>query len=323
MIRLLLKKYIHESLILWIACAAMLLVFGWVRVWIVCQFELQKFESFLEQLKPFEKFSPVPLAQLLTYSGSVAMTFDEPVLILCILVWAIARGSDVVSGEINRGTLEMLLSQPISRARLLASHAVVCIVGLAGLCASVWLGLYLGIQTNKVKETVTPEIQLSLPFVPVSIPIQIGPSETTLIPLRDRLDANLYLAPTFNLFAFGFAVLAFSVMCSSFDRFRWRTIGIVVSVYIVQLLLFLLSKAAEFTHFCSAFTILTCYQPDTIVQLQRINAESSWSLRWDSPAILPLGLGPLGLSLTLVLIGTIFYVTAFIAFQRRDLPAPL
>ncbi len=64
MIRLLLKKYINESLLLWTACALMLVLFCWVRVWIICQFELQRFEVFLDQLKPFEKFSPVPLAQL-------------------------------------------------------------------------------------------------------------------------------------------------------------------------------------------------------------------------------------------------------------------
>ena len=322
MTRLLLKKYINESLLLWVACGSMLLIFCWVRVWIVCQFELQKFESFLEQLKPFEKFSPVPLSQLLTYAGSVAMTFDEPVLILCILVWSIARGSDVVRGELNRGTLEMLLSQPISRLRLLSSHAAVAVVGLLGLCGCVWLGLYFGIQTNSVKETVTPKFELSLLFIPVKIPIPIGDSETVLVPLSERVDAGLYLPATFNLFAFGFAVLAFSVMCSAFDRFRWRTIGIVVSVYIVQLLLFLLSKAAEFTHFCAAFTILSCYQPDVIVHDQRLDSEVGWSLLSDS-STLPLGLGPLGVSLMLIAIGSIFFAIAFFSFERRDIPAPL
>ncbi len=322
MTRLLLKKYIHESSLLWIACAGMLVVFCWVRVWIVCQFELQKFESLLEQLKPFEKFSPVPLSQLLTYAGSIAMTFDEPVLLLCILVWSISRGSDVVSGEINRGTLEMLLSQPISRLRLLGTHALVCVAGLAGLCGCVWLGLYLGIQTNSVKETMTPKIDITLPFIPIQIPVQTGPSETVQISLHERVQPGLYLAPTFNLFALGFVVLAFSVLCSAVDRFRWRTIGIVVSAYIVQLLLYLLSKAAEFTHFCASFTVLSCYQPDAIVQLERSNAEAGWSLLSES-SMLPLGLGPLGVSSLLIAIGCLFLAAAFYCFERRDIPAPL
>lgn len=322
MIRLLLKKYINESLLLWGACAAMLVLFCWVRVWIVSQFELQRFEVFLEQLKPFEKFSPVPLAQLLTYAGSIAMTFDEPVLILCVLVWSIARGSDVVSGEINRGTLELLLSLPIGRVRLMSLHAAVCVAGLIGLCGCVWLGLYLGIQTNSVRETVTPKIELSVPFVPMKVPLQIGNSKTVFVPLRDRINANMYAPAIFNLFGFGFVVLSFSVMCSAFDRFRWRTIGIVVSLYVIQLLLFLLSKSSESTGFCAALTFFSCYQPDAIVQLQRVEPTSGWAILSDAN-ILPLGLGPLGISCILLALGAVFYLIAFTAFSRRDLPAPL
>ncbi len=322
MIRLLLRKYINESLLLWSACAAMLVLFCWVRVWIVCQFELQRFEVFLEQLKPFEKFSPVPLSQLLTYAGSVAMTFDEPVLILCVLVWSIARGSDVVSGEINRGTLELLLSLPIGRVRLMSLHAVVCIVGLLGLCSSVWLGLFLGIQTNSVKETITPKIEFSIPFVPLKIPVQVGSAETVLVPLRDRVDTNLFLPAILNLFGLGFVVLSFSVMCSAFDRFRWRTIGIVVSMYVIQLLLFLLSKSSESTGFCAALTFFSCYQPDAIVQLQRVEPGSGWAVL-SSASVLPLGLGPLGITGVLLVLGSVFYTIAFVTFNRRDLPAPL
>ena len=322
MIRLLLKKYINESLLLWIACAAMLVLFCWVRVWIVCQFELQRFEVFLEQLKPFEKFSPVPLSQLLTYAGSVAMTFDEPVLILCVLVWSIARGSDVVSGEINRGTLELLLSLPISRVRLMSLHAAVCIAGLFGLCSCVWLGLFLGIQTNTVKETITPKVEFSVPYVPLKFPVQVGSSKTVQVPLRERVDASLFLPPVFNLFGFGFIVLSFSAMCSALDRFRWRTIGIVVSTYVTQLLLFLLSKSTAATSFCSALTFFSCYQPDAIVQLQRVEPGSGWAIL-SSANVLPLGLGPFGITCVLIGIGSVFYSIAFIAFKRRDLPAPL
>jgi ABC-2 type transport system permease protein len=217
----------------------------------------------------------------------------------------------------------MLLSQPIGRMRLLFTHACVCISGLFGLCACVWLGLYWGIHTNSVKETITPQIELGFPLLPFRVPIQVGQSESVWVPLSERVTAELFLTPTLNLFAFGFAVLGFSVMCSSLDRFRWRTIGIVVSLYVVQLLLYLLSKAAEFTQFCANFTILSCYQPDAIVQHQRLFPQEAWTLFSNSGSILPAGLGPLGVSMALVLIGLTFYAVACYAFERRDLPAPL
>ncbi len=326
MTRLLLKKYVNESALLLSACAFMLVMFCWARVWIVCQFDLTQLEPLLAQLRPFEKFMPVPLEQMLTYTGSIAMTFHEPVLILCILVWAVARGSDVVSGELGRGTLEMMLAQPISRIRVMLCHAAVCVGGLALLCAAVWLGLYAGIQTNTVSETLTPAVNLKIPFLPVEIPVPLGASSTVRTPLAERVDATLYVAPVCNLFGFGFFVWALSVLCSSFDRYRWRTIGVVIGIYVVQLLLFLLSKATEFTAFCGRLTFLTCYQPDAIVQLARTRPQTVWSILMpggETNDFWPSRLAPLGLTAVLLVLGCLFFTGAVLRFRSRDLPAPL
>ncbi len=118
-----------------------------VRIWTVSQFELSGFAPLLNQIRVLEKFSPVPLEQFLTYDGVVGLTFDEPVLILCIVVWCIARGTDFVSGEVGRGTMEMLLAQPVSREKIALAHGSVTILGLLGLVAMTFLGLALGIHT--------------------------------------------------------------------------------------------------------------------------------------------------------------------------------
>lgn len=326
MTRLLLKKYLHESWLLLVACASMAFIFCWARVWILCQFDLQRLEPLLEQLRPFEKFMPVPLEQLLTYSGGIAMTFHEPVLILCVLVWAIARGSDVVSGELNRGTLEMLLAQPVSRTGLLACHSAVCIGGLGLLCTAAWMGLLAGIQTNSIKERVAPSFEVGIPFLPVRVDIPIGASTEMLVPLSSRVDATDFLAPAGNLFGFAFFVYGLSVMFSSFDRYRWRTIGIVISMYVVQLLLFLLSKATEATQFFGYTTFLAAYQPDAIVYFTRSAPERAWWLTVPNEQISrswPHSLGPLGLTLLLVALGSAFLAIAVVRFRTRDIPAPL
>ncbi len=326
MTRLLLKKTIHESSLLFLACASMLFAFCWARVWIICQFDLQQFKPLLEQLRPFEKFSPVPLEQLLTYTGSLAMTYHEPVLMLCILVWSISRGSDVVSGEINRGTMEMLLAQPISRIHLLGCHALVCVSGGALLCLIGWLGLLVGIQTNSIRETVAPTVEVSLPFIPVRFPIRVGAAEEFWSPLAAQVDASVFVAPSCNLFALSFFVYSLSVLCSSFDRYRWRTLGIMIGIFVFQLLLMLLSKATEWTAVWGYFTFLSAYQPDSIVHFSRSAPASAWwffvpvayrSTSWPHP------LGPLGLTSLLLLLGSLFLVIAAWRFRSRDIPAPL
>jgi len=323
MFRLLLKKAMLEAWPLLAACSLMVFAFCWTRVWIVTRFELQRFEAFLEQLRPFEQFMPVPLEQVLTYSGSLALTFDEPVLLLCILVWSISRGSDVVSGELGRGTLEMLLAQPISRLQLLWAHCAVAIVGLVWLASLVWFGLYAGIQTNRVRETVQTGTSLNVPFTNLKIPLFQGEEQTVFVPLAERVDASLFVAPCLNLFAFSLFILSLSTLISAVDRYRWRTIGIVMGIYVLQLLLYLLAKATPETRWCHALTFFSLYSPSGMVNLSSRDPSVAWALTHQPSTFWVTPLGPFGLSLTLLAMSAICFALAGWAFQRRDLPAPV
>lgn len=323
MFRLLLKKALWESWPLLTACSLMVFAFCWTRVWIVTRFELQRFEGFLEQLRQFEQFMPVPLEQVLTYSGALALTFDEPVLILCMLVWSISRGSDVVSGELGRGTLEMLLAQPVGRLKLLVAHALLAVVGVMLLSSLAWLGLYAGIHTNSVRETLQTSTSIQLPFWNVKIPILSGNQQTIFVPLAERVDARIFISPCFNLFAFSMFLLALSTLVSTIDRYRWRTIGLVLGFYVLELLLFLLAKATPGTAWCHSITFFTLYQPDGIVHLTGRDPQAEWAL-WATPsAFWPISLGPLGISLALLAMSAICFILAGWWFQRRDLPAPV
>ena len=323
MFRLLLKKAFLESWLLLTACGLMVFVFCWTRVWIVTRFELQRFQGFLEQLRQFEQFMPVPLEQVLTYPGSLALTFDEPVLLLCILVWSISRGSDVVSGELGRGTLEMLLAQPVGRLRLLIAHSLLSIVGVGLLVSLTWLGLVAGIRTNSVRETVQTGAAIELPFWNLRIPIMSGGEDTVLVPLSQRVDASIFLSPCLNLFAFALFMLSLSTLLSAVDRYRWRTIGVVVGIYVIELLIYLLAKATPGTAWCHSFTFFTLYQPDGIVHLISRDPAAAWALTHPRSLFWLTNLGPLGRSLALLAMSCVCFATAGWYFQRRDLPAPV
>lgn len=324
MFNALVKKYWSESWLLWSACAFILPLFCWMRIWIVAQFELSRLEPLLEQLKPFEKFSPVPVSQFLTYAGSIAMTFDEPVVILCVLVWSISRGSDVVSGEIHRGTMEMLLAQPITRRGIMLAHALVSMFGLAFLCLLVWIGISFGIETLSIRETpATPTMQLS--WLPIEIPLGLSNStaEPMWVPLKERVDGRLYLPPTLNLFGFSYFVFGLSVLFSAIDKYRWRTIGIVIGIYVLQFMLYLLGKSTPATSWALNLTFFSAYRPDDIVRVIVEQPNYAWAwLHWDKSGEF-VGLGPLGYSVLLILFGAAFHLSGIYYFHRRDLPAPL
>lgn len=325
MLRILLKKYFLETWPLWSACALVLVFFPWVRIWTVSQFELSGFAPLIEQFKAFEKFSPVPLAQFLTYEGIIGLTFAEPILLLSLLTYSIARGSDVVSGELGRGTMEMLLAQPISRLQLLLSHGLVSVVGLVGLCLLTWIGIVIGLHTNSTI-VVQPKSEIGIPGTSISFSNPFEESQTVMTPLSELVSSDLYIAPTINFFALGFFMFSLSVFMSSWDQYRWRTIGFVIGVYIAQILLFVLSKSTPRTRFLMPFSFFGAYQPDWMVQSVANEKMPMFSIIRSQST--PNGflanyeIGPLGYSLILIALGLALYSVGCLTFCRRDIPAP-
>ncbi len=318
--RVLVRKYIGQSMLLFLACAIALFAFAWVRVWVVSLLDMGQFQTILEQFREFEKYAPIEFDVLFTYPGRVGMTYDEPIVMLCTVIWCISRGSDVVSGELGRGTLEMLLAQPIRRATLMLSHATVSVLGLAGLCLIVWAGIGVGIQTTTVQESI-PAPTMRIPWINVEIPMTVDEPVKQEIPLRDRVEVATFAASTFHLFAFGFFLLGLSSMFSSIDRYRWRTVGAVVTVYVVQAVMFGLGKAAQSLDWLLSLTFFSCYKPQ---KMSSLVANGGLSAPWSLVETVPGGsLPPLFYPLILIGLGIAFYAIALFQLSRRDLPAPL
>lgn len=318
--RMLIRKYVGQSILLWAGCAVTLFAFCWIRVWVVSLLDMGQFRTIVEQFREYERFSPIAFDQLLTYAGRVGMTYDEPVVIFCAVVWCIARGSDVVSGELGRGTLEMVLAQPISRTRLLLTHAIVSVAGLMLLILLAWLGIWIGVQLTTVEETIPPPT-VRVPVLNLVVPLTTGEPETIEVAMRDRIDVSAFAGSSLNLFAFGFFLLGLSTFMSSWDRYRWRTVGVVITIYVLQLVMFGLGKAADQLVWLTHLSFFDLYRPQQIAQaaIQKGHA-AAWQV---TPLEEGMLLGPLAFSLILIAMGAVAYLAAIRVFTTRDLPAPL
>jgi ABC-2 type transport system permease protein len=301
---------------------AALFVVGWTRVWLVSQFDMSRFQLILEQLREYERFVPVPFEQLFTYAGRIALTFDEPVVLVCMAVWAIARGSDCVSGEVGRGTMEMLLAQPVSRRQLLWSQAAVTIGGVALVALAVWLGLYVGIRTVSVRELV-PAPGWKLPLFGVEVPNLWAPKRVVWVPISEVVDPLVFAPAVLNLFALGFFLAGVSSLFSACDRSRGRTIGLVAGLTIFQMLVRLLAVASDRFAWTGRLTFFSAYEPQAFVCAAARSPVEGWSFVRHTAEGQLAGLGPLGYNSILIGIGLVAYIAATVVFQRRDLPAPL
>ena len=164
MIGILLNKCYREGRWLFACIAAIMGSFCWLRVWMVSRIDAARFEGIIDLLPTeWQKFSPVDIQFLITYTGRMAAAYSEPLVVFGVAAWAISRASDVISGELSRGTMEMLLAQPLSRWRVLWTHSLVTTVGTILLASTAWVSTTVGIHTLQIREEYRPTIPLPLP----------------------------------------------------------------------------------------------------------------------------------------------------------------
>ncbi len=145
-----LSRYILQGRTVFLSCALAMFAFMLLRVWSITLLGSEEFREIIKHFKDFEKFSPVPFSQLITYTGRVARTFNEPIVLFVILIWTISRGSDTVAGQLNRGTMEMLLGNPVSRRSIYWSQFLVTTAGTLALASLAWLGMVVSVHLNTV-----------------------------------------------------------------------------------------------------------------------------------------------------------------------------
>lgn len=320
----LIRKCFHEAKWLFAACSTAVFAFCWLRVWIVSLVDTTRFKAILDMLPgDWQRFTPVDLEWLVTYEGRIALAYDELIVVACVAIWSIARGSDSVSGEVGRGTMEMLLSQPIGRAKLLWANACVTVFGAVFLAMAAWLGNWAGIHTTQVELEVMPRMQLPMhiPGFGSEVELPFAGTNTQLTPMTELIDPVVLLPATLNLAALGFMLCGFATLMSSWDRYRWRTIGIVIGLFVIQVMIKIAGMASDQWGSLLYFSILTAYEPEFMVRIADTAPTNLWA--WQVSEGGATVFGPLAYEAVLLAVGAASYLLATIIFLRRDIPAPL
>ena len=320
------KKCISEAKWLLLACLVYVFGFSVLRIYVVSEFDTTTFQMLLKLLPDrFKSFTPVDADWLISYSGRIALGLDEPMLIACIALWAIARGSDVVSGEVARGTMEMVLAQPVSRRMAFATQSAVTLIGIALIVLVTWVAMWFAIQTSSVTE-----YEYAKPLTFFGVPLAVGGDEKGRelvgeVQMRDHVNAFDFWPGILNLFFFGFFLCGFTAMFSAFDRFRWRTIGAVTGIYTVMaaIKLFAEMSPTKSWDWTLWLTFFSCYEPEVaIADFEKVGWAAFHLFKYNQAGEF-VGLNAMGHNLALVLMGVICYTIGLRFFKHRDIPAPL
>lgn len=235
----------------------------------------------------------------------LSIGYVHPLMQIIFCVWAIGRASGAVAGEIDRGTMELLLAQPIARYRVILAHLWVDCLTIPLLCLSLWGGTWLGAWLVGPIEVNTENVKL--PF-----PLRARPVPAELL----SVNPAMFGPALWNVAALLFAVSGYTLFLSARGRFRNRVLGVAVVVTLVQFLVNVIGQLWDAVGPLRPFTVFYYYQPQQIV------LRGSWTVdlgkTWNLGQALPVNV-----LVVLTAIGLAGYGLALWKFCRRDLPAPL
>ncbi len=158
----------------------------------------------------------------------MSISYVHPLTQIILCVWAIGRAAGAITGEIDRGTMELLLAQPIARPRLLKAHLLLDVLTIPLLCLGIWGGTVLG----------TLWIGLWEP----------GNSDSAVNPL-------VFAPALLNVAVLLFAISGYTMWLSACGRFRGRVLGLAVLVTLVQFLINVVGQLLDFFEPLRPFTV--------------------------------------------------------------------
>jgi ABC-2 type transport system permease protein len=251
-----------------------------------------------------------------TLMGGESITFDRamdmmsigyvhPLMQTIFCIWAIGRAAGAIAGEIDRGTMELLLAQPLARFRLVLAHFCVDLVCIPVLCLSLWAGNWLGVWLVGPIEVQLPSSKLPLimqrPVDPELLKVEPAAFGPALVVVGSLI----------------FAVSGYTLWLSALGRFRTRVLGVAVLITLLQFLVNLIGQMwDDVCGWMRPLTVFYYYQPQQVILGRGWDVDFSvWN--HGQPLLHVPGVA------VLLTVGLIGYALALWTFCRRDVPAPL
>jgi ABC-2 type transport system permease protein len=211
----------------------LLALFSWLFVWLMSLFPVGGVGVILKWLPGFvQSMVGVPLEMLASPIGQLSILYVHVVTFLICVGWALGRGSDPITGEISRGTMDLIATLPVWRVSVVLIPAVVTAAGSVLLSVAIMLGTSLGLACVRFDSSVA---------------------------------AMDFLQGAVNLACMTFCVTGMTTVISAGIRDRWMAFALAGGFYVVELVIKLIARMWSNGKWLFEFTFLSAFEPQELI----------------------------------------------------------
>lgn len=176
----------------------------------------------------------------------MSISYVHPLTLTILGIWALGRAANAIAGEIDRGTMELLLAQPIRRGQIVLAHLCVDAIIFPSLCAVMWLGTYFGTKWMGLQD---------LP--------------------RDSIEPTRFLPALIGVMSMLFAISGVTMALSAMGRSRARVWGGAILLFLSMFLVNVLGQIWTTVEWLRPFTLYYYYLPQAMIKNPEWYAEGA------------------------------------------------
>lgn len=234
----LLRKILQERWKVLLAAALFLLFFGFINSWFVAVLNNDNtLANILRQIpRGFQSAIGVDDLRRITSQHFLVLGYTHPIPLATILAFSISISAKGLAGEIESGTIELIMTRVITRMQFVGSYIVASLVVNIILVGSLYVGSDLGAEV----------------FGVLYPPMIFG-----------RVILNYFLLHV--------ALTGLAMVFSAMSSERAKVAGFSVAFVVVQFFVEFMSQSVEAIRFFQYFTVFACFEPLKILLSRHLN----------------------------------------------------
>lgn len=196
--------------------------------------DLRIFLQMLDRIPPmFQAMIGGESLSAANLEGVVAIGYQHPLVLICLMVFATATPTGLLTGEVERGGMELLLSRPVTRTRMYILVMMITMLGQALLICTILTATTIWTRVFDYGQPI-----MMRPFLLIAV----------------------------NLGALAYAVIGLGHLVAAVMNERGRAVGLLIGYLVFTFLMDFGAVMWEPLEIIHPYTLFTYYKPNRVIE---------------------------------------------------------